>query len=434
LIYKDIRQYESAREYTLKALEAKPFYPQAYHNLGSICWELGDTQTAEKSFLKAIEIQPDYPEVYMNLVEVYERVNQQDKLSDILTSARQHCTDKGYLILSEARQLKRENNLEAVRGLLENVDEKYIINHEHKASILNLLAKTCDELGLFDKAFKCFVQCNQTMAKVYSDIGYDKNLYLGRINRHKSISQRIGSPKVPVFLVGYPRSGTTLLDTILSSHPDITVVEEKPMVNAVLSGGDYFQELEKHIDLSEIKGLLVDKLPLNIVHSLEIKSYFPEAKFILALRHPCDCVLSSFMQNFGANEAMANMLKLEDAAYLYHKAMTIWKETGVEGYVIKYEDVVSDLERTIKPLLDYLGLEWTESITNYAETARLRGRINTPSYHQVVRPLYKTSIERWINYQKYMEPVLPILLPWAEYWGYETGTYPIYDNKINLKR
>jgi len=418
MIYRDSGYLEAAQKYTSKALQLRPGSSKAANNLGSILGELGNAAEAKKYFYKAIELKPDYTEVYANIAELCEKENALDEFRQILERAKLNCTDNTSLILHEARLFRREKKFDHARDFLEKIKTEHM-SHPLASSVLNLLAKTYDELGQFDKAFETFQKDSVVKRKIFSLEQCNKDHYLTKLDTQKFPERYDNPPFVPVFLVGYPRSGTTLLDTILRSHPSITVVEEKPMVETMLSGADYFEELAKHIDMAEIKGFLLDKLPLNLVNVQKIQSCFPEAKFILALRHPCDCVLSCFMQSFAPNNAMANMLNLNDAAFLYDKAMTIWKESGVEGHIVKYEDVVDDLEGTIKPLLDYLGLEWSEEITNYAETARKRGRINTPSYHQVVRPLYKTSVGRWNNYQKHMEPVLPILLPWAEYWGYE---------------
>ncbi len=248
----------------------------------------------------------------------------------------------------------------------------------------------------------------------------------------------------PIFLIGFPRSGTTLLDSILRSHPEIAVAEEKPMVGAMskvfkqghtienfngLSEADvlglrnaYFEELKIHLGQDDDGKLIVDKFPLNIAHVGLIHRVFPDAKFILALRHPCDCVLSCFMQTFKLNEAMMNFLSLDQSAKLYAEVMELWsayrQKLDLDVHVLKYEDLVQDLEGTCKPLIRFLGLEWDDNLHNYQKTALERGNINTPSYSQIVQPLYKQASGRWANYRKQMEPVLPVLQPWIDAFGY----------------
>jgi sulfotransferase family protein len=161
---------------------------------------------------------------------------------------------------------------------------------------------------------------------------------------------------------------------------------------------------------------------LNIVDVGIIHRVFPEAKFILALRHPCDCVLSCFMQTFKLNNAMANFLTLDRSAKLYAAVMDLWsvyqKKLNLDVHVMKYEGLVQDLEGTSKSLISFLGLEWDNNLHNYQKTALDRGNIRTPSYDQVTQPLYKHASGRWINYREQMRPVLPVLRPWIEAFGY----------------
>ena len=161
---------------------------------------------------------------------------------------------------------------------------------------------------------------------------------------------------------------------------------------------------------------------MNITHVGSIHRVFPDAKFILALRHPCDCVLSCFMQTFKLNGAMMNFLSLEQSARLYAAVMELWtvyrQKLDLDVHVVKYEELVQDLEGTCRPLIRFLGLEWDDNLHNYQKTALERGSIHTPSYSQVVQPLYKRASGRWTNYREQMEPVLPVLQPWIEAFGY----------------
>ena len=159
----------------------------------------------------------------------------------------------------------------------------------------------------------------------------------------------------------------------------------------------YFKELKMHLDRTDDGKLVVDKFPLNIVHAGVIHRVFPDAKFILALRHPCDCVLSCFMQTFKLNDAMANFLSLDQSAKLYAAVMELWsvyqQKLDLDVHVLKYEDLVQDLEGTCKSLIGFLGLEWDDNLHNYQRTALDRSNIKTPSYNQVTQPLYKQAAE-----------------------------------------
>ncbi len=129
------------------------------------------------------------------------------------------------------------------------------------------------------------------------------------------------------------------------------------------------------------------------------------------------------MQNFEINQAMVSFLDLEEGARLYHKVMTLWlqyrKVLPLAVHTLRYESLVGGFEETLAPLLDFLGVDWDDGVRNYTETAARRGKINTPSYNQVTEPLYTRARGRWQRYREQMQPVLPLLLPWARRFGYD---------------
>jgi tetratricopeptide (TPR) repeat protein len=244
----------------------------------------------------------------------------------------------------------------------------------------------------------------------------------------------------PAFLVGFPRSGTTLLDTFLMGHPETLVVEEQPMLNAAeriagdyielpncsaqqlhLAREAYFTELDRHIEPG-FCGVVVDKLPLNMLGLPLIHALFPDARLIFAQRHPCDVVLSGFMQGFALNDAMACFLDIADAADFYDAAMGLFWKTRellpLAFHTLVYEQLVADPEAALRPAIEFLGLDWRPGVLDHQATARARGAISTPSYTQVVQPLSKAPSGRWRRYEMQLEPVLPRLLRWAEQLGY----------------
>jgi hypothetical protein len=248
------------------------------------------------------------------------------------------------------------------------------------------------------------------------------------------------SRPAPVFLVGFPRSGTTLLDTILMGHPQIEVLEEEPALRKAMTVLDEFEGLptvtDEHIraardvyfetaasvtPLASGK-LLIDKNPLTMNLLPLVRRLFPEARVILALRHPCDVVLSCFMANFRLNDGMANFLRLESAADLYDASFGYYEHVQqlmpLPAHVVSYENIVADRARELRTLFDFLGLDWHDAVLDHQATALKRGRIKTASYAQVVEPIYTRSAGRWHNYRKQLEPVLPVLQPWIEKFGY----------------
>jgi hypothetical protein len=192
-------------------------------------------------------------------------------------------------------------------------------------------------------------------------------------------------------------------------------------VAARIASDFYIEELKKHIEVGK-KQIVIDKLPLSILQIPLINQIFPEAKFILALRHPLDCVLSCWMQNFKLNPAMGNMVDLEQIVDFYCTAMEIFKLSqerySLNTYRIRYEDVVLDFKSEVSNVLGFLGLEWEEELRSYQKTALAREKINTPSHSQVIKPIYKTALYRWKNYEAYLEPYKSRLAPWILEYGY----------------
>lgn len=440
-----------------RALELKPDYALAHNNKGYLLSSVDRwLNKAAASFYRALKIKPDYGTAYKNLIELYERTNQMDSLSEVLVLAKNAVPEHYCITYGEAVLLRHAGEYEKAKHCIQAIDlEK--LPAKNKTKSLFLLAKLCDQSGHYHEAYHWFEKANQFQFKTNEKLlqKADKNRYLAYLDHmlQKYTKTWISAwrtlpnnsaDKEPVFLVGFPRSGTTLLDTILRSHPETEVIEEKPAATKIITQlaklpGDflrnlsclgenqrthmqntYFREMNKHLENPD--KLIVDKLPLNLVHAGILHRIFPNAHFIFAQRHPCDCVLSCFMQNFELNDAMANFLDLSDAALFYDKVMRLWlrycKLFDLPVHTVIYEDIIANFDGTITPLLEFLNLDWAPALRDYRTTALKRGKINTPSYNQVIQPLYTHAKNRWEKYKDHMKPVLPILLPWAERLGY----------------
>ena len=325
---------------------------------------------------------------------------------------------------------------------------------KRKPSLMKLQADLYHHKEDYSAAFEEFKSMNEHVAhsqeyKKYKSEDFfnqqkEKLLQIERLQQQTSYKSIITSNWIqPTFIIGFPRSGTTLLDTILRTHSKIDVLEELPMIekmsaslgrvptismieeidnaSAEIANKIYLDELIKHIEVGKNQ-MVIDKLPLNILHLPLINQIFPEAKFILALRHPLDCVVSCWMQNFALNSAMANMVDLKRIVEFYDTAMRILKLSeerySLDIHRIRYEDLVLDFRESVSNLLAFLNLRWEEELRSYAKTALSREIINTPSYSQVIKPIYKTASYRWRNYEKYLNPFKRQLEPWLRDYGY----------------
>jgi len=374
--------------------------------------------------------------------------------------------------------LERSNRLEALRGLLEDAGKLGIAESElayPAAAIAQRDGKAAEAKRLLELESESArgVLWHRLMAKIEDSLGNTRAAMaearaMNRsepafdhwVERGARYRERLHSlaeattpqwaarlPSIapaerpsPVFLVGFPRSGTTLLDTFLMGHPAVEVLEEKHMMIEAeqllghtvdlprRSPADlgrardaYFAELDRHIDAG-FAGTVVDKLPLNMVAIAKIHCLFPDAPIIFAQRHPCDVVLSGFMQSFTLNDAMGCFLEIDTAADLYDAAMKVFTNSRevlpLNVHDLVYEQLVDDPESTLRPLIEFLGLDWRPELLDHQRTASGRGVINTPSYDQVSRPLNKAPSGRWKRYEQDLEPVLETLLGWAKRLGY----------------
>ncbi|MEO7634178.1 MAG: sulfotransferase, partial [Sphingomicrobium sp.] len=237
----------------------------------------------------------------------------------------------------------------------------------------------------------------------------------------------------------FPRSGTTLLDTFLMGHPAIAVLEEKGLLRSAAQAVEpiiglpecapatlvqaraTYRALQLRHGVADTQ-LVVDKAPLNMVLGPLIHCLFGDAPILFAERHPCDAVLSGFMQAFERNVGMASFLDLADAADFYDCAMRVWSASAdvipLQVHRVKYEELIADTEDVLRPVVAFLGLEWDEKLLDHRLTAAARGVILNTSYDQVTEPLHGRAAGRWRRYARHLEPVLPVLLPWAERLGY----------------
>ncbi len=453
-LYAEIGNKDLALKNYFIALEIDPKNFKANYNLGSYYFKIDDLDNAEKYLNVAVSITPNHIYPYNSLFLLYDRSNNYKKLGEILKKAKKFFPENSLVKFFEGIVQYRNKNFKNAIDILINVnlDKQDISRNMLKT---NYIAKSYDQLGLYKEAYK-FFEISNKISEELPENGSDKKKFmdsiLQRINffsNSTSISNRKQSNQNhnldPVFLIGFPRSGTTLLDTILRTHNLIEVIEEKPIVDKLLkeierNTGNSFSNLEEidELEVQKLKNLYnserqkytkledgkiyVDKFPLNIVYLAEINKIFPNAKYILALRNPRDSVLSCFMQSFTPNDAMSNMLSIDDASNLYDRTMHLFKLyekiLNLNIHQIKYEDVINNFERTIKGLLKFLEIEWTDNLNEFYKTAENKRIISTPSYDQVNKPLYNQSIDRWKNYKEKFIDTSKIFERWNKEFNY----------------
>ena len=454
IIYQKSNQPEKAIQHFQEMLAIDPQSTECHYWIGVIHNLQGNLNTAIKHYNKALKINPKHINSLSNLCDAYEKLQKSDLA--LKTAQRTLKLAPGNPTASRvyATLLRGTGKAQEGHSLLSKVE---IPNDPNIALGIHFeLGKLCDQIKQYDLAYHHFSEGNKILASDPGTSANNKNNYLKQIESFKNTftktwfnswtkQSNTNIEESPVFIVGFPRSGTTLLDQILDSHPCIQVIEEKPILAkarehiqklssdyptslAELSSDDILQLQNLYFDTAnqfykkKKNNLLIDKLPLNIIHVGLCHRLFPNAKYILALRHPCDTCLSCFMQPFSHNDAMANFYNLEDSAKLYAKTMELWKQYStllpLNIHTIKYESLIENFEDEVRSLLTFLDLPWNENVLAYDKHAKNRDSIRTPSYNQVTQPIYKTAKYRWRRYNSQFDAVMPTLEPWIKYFSY----------------
>lgn len=453
-LYREAGLEEQAFTRITEAAALAPTDPKILTDHGQEAARRNLYDVAETAYEQALAAQPGFGPAFVGLASVYERVNREAELDPLYDRARSEQTDEQTLAFIEALRFKRADRFEEAFQALEKAGDVIV-----SGRLLHLRGTVLDRLGRYDEAFETFAEMNRhwqadptrprDRARDYREAMDSADALLSPEWLAGWTAPPARDPRrTPVFLVGFPRSGTTLLDTMLMADPSVLVLEEEPfLVEAEneLGGIDalpqasaeavaaaragYFARIEA---LSGPIGdrLVIDKHPMHLNKVAIARRLFPDARFILALRHPADVLLSCTITNFRINNAMANFLDLDDAAALYDLTFRHWEKAralfDAPVREVVYERLVLDTPRELRPLFTWLGLAWPDSGVDHQDAARRRGAVSTASYAQVVEPIYSRSAGRWTRYRKHLEPVLPVLAPWVDRFGYslDDGAIP----------
>jgi tetratricopeptide (TPR) repeat protein len=332
-------------------------------------------------------------------------------------------------------------------------------NHQefvHRHHLLYPLARAADALGRYEEAYAAAEEAHRSqLAFLAAVIGpspaEESQLFSLTANGcapDDVAGWQSSGPAIeesPIFIVGFPRSGTTLLEQVLDAHPLLQSMDEQPfLLKAVTEVRDcgirYPAELGKlgaqaldavrarYWDRARKRGRLlegrrlVDKNPLNLVLLPLIRRLFPNARIIVAIRHPCDTLLSCFLQHFRSPGLALVCRDLPTLAEAYSRAFGFWYSQWnllrPFSYELRYEQLATDFAAEVRKLSGFLQLSWHDGMLAPGDHARAKGFINTPSYAQVTLPVGNQSVGRWKHYERHFTEVSATLQPWIERWGY----------------
>jgi len=479
----ELERFNEAKTVLEKALSLDPSYINAQFNLGNVLMGLELDQSALRQFDDVLKIEPNHVKALLNASVVLAKKHLNDKAKRYLDKMLKLDPEnfKGLLQLSVI--LERQNSLSRAQKCINKalaqqpdnpdanlfgaiIDLRYqqtgkalarlkpLIEREEddllKIETLYVYARALESAQRSDEAFAAYEKANalehadalrhridpskfQAIVNFAHDRLDEGPLVLSTQTSTQTSEQNL------IFFVGFPRSGTTLFEQMLSKHPGVVTTNEESPLEKIAGHVELsvsFNELGEVTlerlrtqfwrEAESITGgvghrLLIDKMPLNI-HLLDLGlRLFPRARVVTALRDPRDVCLSNFMQNFAQTHALANFLTLENTAWVYDRIMSLWvrqkEELPMSWIEFRYEDLVKDMEGTVSPVLDFMGLDWVDEIKNYQDRAQ-EGHIVTPSYSQIGEKLHTRASGRWRRYKKHLAPIEGVLAPYIKAFGY----------------
>lgn len=403
-------------------------------------------QKAVEALQRALEADPANAEALAALADLQERSNQIDALEATIERLNTHAPAAEKLPLLRARAAYRRGDMDRALELAEQAAP-----HVDPAARAQLIGQAHDRLGNPQKAFEAFAEMNRIDSLSVDAPGEKTERFLASMEERLAVltpewvadwsALDEGPDREPALLVGFPRSGTTLLDTMLMNDPGVAVSEENPMLTnlskrvgsveriAELDAREvarlrdsYFEEAERYVPESRGR-LLLDKFPFGLSAGPLLYRLFPTAPIVFLSRHPFDVVLSCFMTRFRPTEIGSAFLTLEGTARLYDSMMRFWTRSRdllpLRVHEARYESLVESPEAEMRGIAEFLGIEWSDELLDNRPAAKRREFIKTPSYSQVGQPIYRRAVERWKSYEEQLRPLTPILEPWIERLGYE---------------
>lgn len=430
---------EEAEKCFRQALRYQPDVPEIHINLAAALTDMGRDREADSSYRRVLELKPGHPSATAGLAMLLERKGDFDAACALVDPLVGAGTNDVQLLLSHAVLLRHKDRREDAVAVLEKC-LKQTMDNQQRIKAHFALGKLYDELKQYDQAFGHYRQGNALDTKEFDEKENEKEIVREfdailaafakeRVGRRPRASNR---SKLPVFIVGMPRSGTSLVEQILSSHPLVYGAGELIDIHDIVSrlptqlgtSSPYPQCLDgctrknidpiaqRHLDrlarFSRDAVRVTDKMPHNFLALGLIDLLFPGARVIHCLRDPVDTCLSIYFQRFNDFHAYArNLTSLGKYYRQYRRLVAHWKTVlRIPIMDIQYEDLVENQEDLSRKMIEFCELEWDDRCLRFHESGRF---VTTPSYDQVRRPIYRKSVARWKNYEQFLGPLVTAL-------------------------
>ena len=440
------------------ALRSNPNLPRAHYGAGLALWMRGELAAADEALWRAVKLDPNYPEPYSALALSYAQKGDEVRSRELTEKALSLNPNEVEAQLLVGERLTTEGKLEDSAALFRRLLSGPTLPPLQQAAIHRRLGIALDRLKQYPDAFEAYRQSKLCERRVYRDLFEADDIErqpekLARLADYFRTAAPVESPAVlppdtgsvreHVFLMSFPRSGTTLLEQVLASHPDITALEEQPtLVEPINHFFEYSAKIPELMNASEadlqpwrdlywqhvaklagdVSGrVFVDKQPGLTPYIPMLKRMFPQARILFCIRDPRDVVLSCFRHGFKMNSNMYEYTDVVSLAELYCRTMELaavyFDKVKMPVYMHQHEAFVADFETRTRAMCDFLNVEYDTNMQNFTETAKARV-INTPSRDQVREGLNSRGVAYWRNYEAQMAETNRILAPWVKAYGY----------------
>ena len=450
--------YEAFRD----CAAAAPGFAPAHFNSGWTLEELGELDLARAAFEEAARLDPGSPDPLGRLAALAARRSQWPAARDYAERAYALAPAHAAATLALAGADMAERSFASAKARLAALVDAPQQSEQDRATALGLLGDVFDAEGHYREAFAAYTAGNALFMSAFGPRLAARHEMTMREYADWLLETFQGAnapvwaktadlppdeaPMRHLFVLGFPRSGTTLLEEVLACHPDAVTTGEKDALAGIVREllahprglaklaalgpaevAHYraqYRESLRRLGIQSENRVLIDKQPFNTVRLPLIAKLFPEARIVFCLRDPRDVVLSCFRRRFVANAANAEFLSLDGAAKLYDAVMrlaVVYREKlPLSLHEIRNEDLVSDFDAQMASLCAFAGIEWTDEFRDFAARSRKRP-VSTPSAAQIGRGLVGEGIGHWRNYEPDLASVLPTLNAWSRRFGYETN-------------
>ena len=440
-VLKEQDRFEEAIDCFKNAIAINPNNPHTHFLLASAYSPAALNHEAAREYRRALDLAPEHPGALLGLGNALKTIGKQDEAIKAYRDCIRVRPDNGEIYWSLANLKTYRFNDEQIAKMAARVDNPEGLTEQSEVNFLFALGKAHDDRQDYDKAWRYYERGNgkQRMLAQYDPVQTETiNDAIVEVFDKALLEEKAGKgcpDRAPIFVLGLPRSGSTLVEQILASHSQVEGTSELPYLGRVAMslnrnradgvnypeavreleaahltalGEDYINYAQLH--RTEGKPFFIDKMPNNFPTIGFLNLILPQAKIIDARRHPLDACVGNFRQHYAKGQTFSyDLTDLGEYCLQYLRMMDHWHQ-ALPGRIltVQYEEMVMDFENQARRLLDHCELPWEEACGRFYETER---PVRTASSEQVRQPIYTGALNFWRNYERHLDELIEIVEP-----------------------